>query len=146
MKLWKFLLPVTLCLVLVLVLLPTTAAAASSGTCGDNVTWTLDDVGTLTISGTGPMKVYISYSSVPWFSNRSSVKKVVIADGVTTIGDEAFYYCTSLTSVTQEFLKVEGRGSSLTQVVQIVFSPSCFTLRQRLLIITTLSREIREMY
>ena len=100
MKLWKILLPVTLCLVLVLVLLPTTAAAASSGTCGDNVTWTLDDVGTLTISGTGPMKVYISYSSVPWFSNRSSVKKVVIADGVTTIGDEAFFGCYRLTSVT----------------------------------------------
>ena len=32
--------------------LPITASAATSGTCGDNLTWTLDDSGTLTISGT----------------------------------------------------------------------------------------------
>lgn len=35
--------------------LPITASAASSGQCGDNVYWTLDDNGTLTISGTGDM-------------------------------------------------------------------------------------------
>ena len=32
-----------------------TASAAESGTCGENLTWTLDDEGTLTISGTGAM-------------------------------------------------------------------------------------------
>ena len=31
------------------------AHAAGSGECGENVTWTLDDTGTLTISGTGEM-------------------------------------------------------------------------------------------
>ena len=41
------------------------ANAASSGTCGangDNLTWTLDDEGTLTISGTGEMEDYSSYN------------------------------------------------------------------------------------
>ena len=35
--------------------MPLIASAATSGTCGENVTWTLDDYGTLTISGTGNM-------------------------------------------------------------------------------------------
>ena len=74
------------------------ASAASSGTCGDNLTWTLDDNGTLTISGTGDMKSY-SFSS-PWYSSRKSVKTIVIYSGVTSIGDFAFFSCASLTSIT----------------------------------------------
>lgn len=74
-------------------------ALVGSGTCGDNLTWTLDDAGTLTISGIGDMANY-SYNGAPWYSNRSSIKTVSIQDGVTSIGDYAFYYCSSLTSIT----------------------------------------------
>ncbi len=86
----------TLCviaLVLICVLtLPTRADAASSGTCGENVTWTLDDQGTLTITGTGEM----------WGGNwdSASVRSVIIGDGITNIDGYAFYNCESLTSVT----------------------------------------------
>ena len=71
-----------------------------SGTCGDNVTWTLSN-GTLTISGTGAMADYYDYNS-PFYDYRyrSSIKSVIINDGVTSIGDWAFYNCSSLTSVT----------------------------------------------
>ena len=72
--------------------------AASSGTCGDNLTWTLDDNGTLTISGTGDMYNY-SIGDSP-FSYSSSIKKVVINEGVTRIGEYAFCGCESLTSIT----------------------------------------------
>jgi hypothetical protein len=71
-----------------------------SGTCGENVTWTLDVNGTLTISGTGNMEDYVAPLSVPWYSYRSRISKVVITDGVTSIGSHAFYDCYSLTSVT----------------------------------------------
>ena len=65
-----------------------------------NVTWSLNEAtGTLTISGIGDMKDY-SYSSVPWDNKRDSIKSVVIENGVTSIGNFAFYYCTGLTSVT----------------------------------------------
>ena len=73
-------------------------AATYSGTCGTNLTWTLEN-GTLTISGTGTMKNYTS-SNVPWYSYRSFIKTITIKDGVTTIGEDAFENCSSLLSVT----------------------------------------------
>ena len=85
----------TVCLLAICLLaLPTKADAATvaSGTCGDNLSWVLDDTGTLTISGTGAMPNWTSSSNAPWYAKRSSIKRVVIADGVTSIGSYAFFY------------------------------------------------------
>ena len=75
--------------------------ADDNGSCGDNLTWkfTSSD-GTLTISGTGNMTNFGDYRYVPWGSLRYEIKKVVIADGVTNIGNNAFDMCNNLTSVT----------------------------------------------
>lgn len=59
--------------------LPITASAETSGTCGDNVTWTLDDNGMLTISGTGDMD---GYYEAPWHNLINSIKNVIIENGV----------------------------------------------------------------
>ncbi|MBO5008581.1 MAG: leucine-rich repeat protein [Clostridia bacterium] len=68
------------------------STTVASGTCGDNLTWALDDTGTLTISGTGDMEDYSSYgSTAPWFSYRIDIKKLIVQNGVTSIGDFAFY-------------------------------------------------------
>ena len=76
----------------------------ASGTCGaegDNLTWTLTADSTLTISGTGAMKDYTYVrDDAPWYGNRYSIRACTIADGVTTIGNYAFFQCDSLTSVT----------------------------------------------
>ncbi|MCD8125742.1 MAG: leucine-rich repeat protein, partial [Lachnospiraceae bacterium] len=72
----------------------------ASGTCGDDLTWVLNDAGTLTISGTGDMDVWNTYSWVPWYSDRESITSIKIGDGVTSIGDWAFYKCTNVTSIT----------------------------------------------
>ena len=64
------------------------------------ITWTLSDDGTLTISGTD-MPDYYSTNNLPWFTQRSKIKKVVIKSGVTNIGRAAFaFYDSNLTSVT----------------------------------------------
>lgn len=63
------------------------AEYVDSGTCGDNLTWTLDDEGTLTISGNGAMTDWSSTSFIPWYYYCSSIKKVTIDNGVTRIGD-----------------------------------------------------------
>ncbi|MBQ3497938.1 MAG: leucine-rich repeat protein [Clostridia bacterium] len=71
-------------------------AATYSGTCGDNLTWSLDTTtGVLNISGTGEMYDYIAdydewIFNQPWYSYIRYIKKVVISDGVTSIGDNAF--------------------------------------------------------
>ena len=92
----KRLLSIALALCLVFTLLPVSAFAATtaSGECGENLTWTLDSNGTLTISGTGEM------TGDAWRNYRSSIKSVVINDGVTRIGGWVFDECDSLTSVT----------------------------------------------
>ena len=71
-----------------------------SGSCGENVTWTLTADGTLTISGTGAMTDYTYDSRSPWYSCRTHIKRVVMQQGVTSIGDHAFWDCSGLTSVT----------------------------------------------
>lgn len=67
-------------------------AELPGGTYGDNLTWAIDAEGTLTISGTGAMMKSF-YNEIPWYDYRDSIKKVVIGDGVTSICDEAFYFC-----------------------------------------------------
>lgn len=75
-------------------------AAETSGICGDNLTWTFDELtGTLTISGEGEMYNYNSYDNLaPWHLN--GIYSVTIEDGVTSIGDYAFYRSYDLTDVT----------------------------------------------
>lgn len=66
------------------------AEVVSTGSCGDNLTYTLSGDGVLTISGTGPMVNYNS-STRPWASYVNDIKSVIIEDGVTTISHYAFY-------------------------------------------------------
>ena len=79
-----------------------TGAGTESGTQTwkeDNLTWTLSADGTtMTISGSGAMKNYITDDS-PATQKKDNVKKVVIQEGVTSIGNFAFYNCTGLTSI-----------------------------------------------
>lgn len=74
------------------------AEVTASGTCGDNLTWTLDTEGTLTISGEGEMDNYESWGS-PWYDIGRSIVNVIIGSGVTSIGEYAFVNCDNLTSV-----------------------------------------------
>ncbi len=71
------------------------------GQCGDNLTWTFDEsTGELVISGTGVMTDWLSYSDVPWHDKCSSIKTVTLENGVTSIGNYAFYDCGGITSAT----------------------------------------------
>ncbi len=75
-------------------------AAPISGLCGDNVTWSLNETtGVLTISGTGAMSSSSCGQSVVSSSNQHKVVSVVIQQGVTSIGSEAFCGCTNMTSI-----------------------------------------------
>ena len=83
-------------------------SAATSGVTGD-CTWALDGIH-LTISGNGAMRNYTSESVLPWGRNITSV---TIEDGVTAIGNYAFYNCSNLTTVTM--------GDSVTSIGEDAF-------------------------
>ena len=97
--------------------LPMMASADASGTCGYNLTWTyVKATHTLTISGEGSMDDYTSPHSVypwsaPWRFLGDGITKVIIEDGVTSIGDYAFYGCSGLTAITIPY-SVTSIGSS----------------------------------
>lgn len=70
--------------------------AASSGKCGENITWTLDDEGNLVIEGTGEMDFFEMPENVPW---GHKIKTVKISEGISTLGMFVFQYCRDLKSV-----------------------------------------------
>lgn len=102
----KKLFSVLLVLIFVLSCFSILTSATESGTCGGSLTWTLDDNGTLTISGFGEMSNYGTYYSyqdpvpTPWENSKEKIKSVIIGNSVVSIGNYAFSGCTGLTSIT----------------------------------------------
>lgn len=89
---------------ILLCILCVSVGAVDSGSLEYNLNWTLDDSGTLTISGTGSMKdcefdVNTDMTEAPWANSLLKIKKVVIQEGVTSVGDYAFTKATNLESV-----------------------------------------------
>ncbi len=85
-------------------------SSEKSNTCGNNLTWTLNK-GILTISGTGEMDDYQDQAgpdgnlggmihTCPWMKQSGSIKKVVIEEGVQSIGSFSFARCETLESIT----------------------------------------------
>ena len=83
-----------------LAMLLTVMALAESGTCGENLTWTLSEDGVLTVSGTGEMTDGEDYGTAPWEDVKTFIKEIVIGDGVESVGDYMFWDCGNVTRVT----------------------------------------------
>ena len=71
---------------------------ALSGTCGENLTYSIDGT-VMTISGTGEMDSYSSSESPPWVAYDHFITKLIIEDGVTSIGSNAFSQFDSITEL-----------------------------------------------
>lgn len=67
-------------------------AIPTSGQCGDNANWTLDENGTLTISGTGDMWDFLPESLASYAMYGQQIISVVIEEGITGIGECAFIF------------------------------------------------------
>lgn len=89
-------LSLVLALVMVVGLVPMTAYAATSGTCGDGVYFTINN-GTLTITGSGAVMQEAGYER--WYDERDNITKIVIQNGVTLPNSYAFQYHSNLTAV-----------------------------------------------
>ena len=77
------------------------SAEIYSGSCGENVKYSLDtETGVRSITGTGAMTNYSTYKNTPWYEQRLDITSIDITEGVTAIGKINFQYCSNLTSVT----------------------------------------------
>ena len=77
---------------------PLDGIGPTSGTCGETMSWSLEN-DVLYITGTGPMADFSRSSVAPWETRKSSIKTIVMADGITSIGRLAFSGC-NLDSIT----------------------------------------------
>ena len=74
-------------------------STVTSGTCGEGVTWSLNDTGTLTVSGTGAMNDGADYGDMPWNEYKDQIIEIVVEDGITRVGDYAFWNCENAKTV-----------------------------------------------
>ena len=101
---------------------------ASSGTCGEGLTWSYY-AGTLIISGTGSMDEYdrhtIQGGNAPWNSYLSSITSIQIQSGVKHIGTFAFAYCRNLKSVSlPDGLRSIGQGAFMVcEALESIYLP-----------------------
>jgi len=88
-----------LCLMVSMMPMMASASTTQSGTWG-NLNWVLDDDGTLTISGEGEMEDFSYSGRDAWRAYEDDIRKVIIEDSITSIGEAAFSGCSGLTSIT----------------------------------------------
>lgn len=86
----------------------------------NNITWSINDEGVLTVSGSGRMPDYSTSDQAPWYSKRREITSAVIGNGITHIGSYAFYDCCNLTDISI--------SESVTRIGKGVFT-SCTSLK-----------------
>ncbi len=116
------------------------ASEVASGKCGDNVTWTLDSDGVLTLSGEGPMYFsnddgyHNTYKDWEYSEYASQVKELIVEEGVTTIGPSAFGHTSTVDSIEVAYpnlkkitlpstMKKLQRAAFMTSVVENITLP-----------------------
>lgn len=99
-RIFSVLLAITLCIILFgLTPNKARAEAPSSGTIGDNLTWTLENDVTLIISGTGDIPESCASRLAPWYSQKYFIETIIIGDGITSIPKAAFEFYENLKKV-----------------------------------------------
>ena len=126
----KRILSIALVLCMLVSLVPAAALAdgeALGGSCGKNLTWKLAD-GTLTVSGTGEMTNYSSRFDTPWARNET-ITAIVVEDGVTSIGSNAFcsVYTAKSISIPEGITKIGNDAFSGCSGVKELVLPSTLT-------------------
>ena len=100
---------------------PEANLSIAKGSLDGGLAWNLTKAGTLTITGKGAMPDFSGTGELPWNENSGQIRKVVIEDGVTSIGSCAFWNCGVLSAEISSSVTTIGnhafRGSSIISAV-----------------------------
>lgn len=100
---------------------PDANVSIASGTLDGGLGWNLTKAGTLTVSGSGAMPDFAGAGERPWSSEAGQIRKIIIGDGVTSVGSCAFWNCEALSVEISGTVATIGssafRGSSLISAV-----------------------------
>ncbi len=100
----------------------------ASGVLGENFTWVLDKKYILTIRGKGYMDSFLdkNRADIPWYEYQHSIRKVVIDEGIKSVGFNCFRDCFNLISISlpSTLLKIEGRAFEGCYSLKYVKIPS----------------------
>lgn len=101
-------------------------ATPSTGTCGALAVWTVSGDGkTLTISGSGDMVDYdVTNNPAPWQTYAANITSIVVDEGVTAVGKDAFRGLTSATTIKVNSAKATFGETSLPVGIEIYAYPT----------------------
>lgn len=117
---------------------PYAKAVTYVGNCGENAKWTLNlKKGSLTISGSGAINSF-DEKETPWFKYRDEIKRIIISDSITSIGDNVFSFLDKTEKVSvpgslktigykafygcADLKEIKGSFSSLTEIGESAFA------------------------
>lgn len=101
----------------------------ADGTLGAGLSWQLTKAGTLTVSGNGKMPDFAGTSEQPWSSNSSQIRKVVIGNGVTSIGACAFWNCGVISAeIASSVTEIGNSAFRETQMISVTIPSSVKTI------------------
>ena len=99
------------------------------GSCGFSCKWSIStDKTKLTISGSGEMDDFYSYSSIPWHSYLSSITSIEFTGSVTSIGQLAFSETIHLQSIQMSQIEEIGEAAFYHSGIQTIIIPSSVTI------------------
>lgn len=91
-----------------------------SGKCGDDMEWSVNVDGKLTITGSGKMYDY-STEQVPWKDELDSITSIEISDGIESISSGAFSGCNNVEELTIPFIGLSRDAQNEDAVLGSVF-------------------------
>lgn len=110
-------------------------AAIVEGSCGSNLTWSLNTKdSTITIEGTGSMEDYPEYLAyAPWYDYRSYIANISFPEGITYIGERAFYTCNNLrfVSIPGSVKRIGAQAFRATPLEHVIFGNISFVIDSR---------------
>ena len=97
-------------------------SAVTDGNCGENIYWHIDEYNVLNIYGTGEMYDYESFSDAPWYSEAETIEMIVVEEGVTSIGSNAFASCSNCNYISLPLSVISIGASAFDHILSVEYS------------------------